>query len=239
MNRLWRSPVWQRRAATVLGVLAVLAVTSGTAVLRSAPSPSSSSSPADRPSPSRTVPADDQAPGAVIGAGTTTAVATDAAREPLPASRRPGPQPPSSVRLPGGATSALVRTGLTADGTLPIPDGVGHAAWWGADFGDDDGAALVAGHVNWHGRSGPFTTLRLLSPGDEVSVRDAGGGMWTYRVDSATTLHKARLGELAPELFDQDGPHRLLLVTCDGDYLGGSSGYSGNLIVSATPVGKR
>ncbi len=226
MTSWWRSPVWQRRAATVLGVLAVLAVTAGTAVLRSAPSAQQS-----RPGTVAPAPAVPE-----VAAGVPGTAETEPSREHRAAPPRPGPQPPNSVRLPGGATSTLVRTELTADGTLPIPDGVAHAAWWGAGFGADHGAAVVAGHVNWYGRSGPFTGLFRLGAGDEVTVRDAEGRTWTYRVASATTLHKSGLARYAPELFAQDGPHRLLLVTCGGDYLGGSGGYADNHIVTAKLV---
>lgn len=230
MTSRWRSPVWQRRAATVLGVLAVLAVTAGTAVLRSTPSAQPSEPGAVAPAPA--------APEMTASAPATAE--TEPSREhratPPRSGPQPQPQPPNSVRLPGGATSTLVRTELTADGTLPIPGGVARAAWWGAGFGDDRGAALVAGHVDWYGRSGPFTGLFRLGAGDEVTVRDAAGRTWTYRVVSATTLHKSRLARYAPELFAQDGPHRLLLVTCGGDYLGGAGGYSDNHIVTAKLV---
>ncbi|EHR60519.1 class F sortase [Saccharomonospora cyanea] len=229
MTSWWRSPVWQRRTATALGVLAVLAVTAGTAVLRSAPSARPSEPGAVAPAPA--VPE--------VTARVPGTAETEPPREPRAAPPRPGPQPPNSVRLPGGATSTLVRTELTADGTLPIPGGVDRAAWWGAGFGDDRGAALVAGHVDWYGRSGPFTSLFRLEAGDEVTVRDAAGRTWTYRVASATTLHKSRLARYAPELFAQDGPHRLLLVTCGGDYLGGTGGYSDNHIVTAKLVSGR
>ncbi|MGW9478351.1 class F sortase [Saccharomonospora azurea] len=220
-----RSPVWRRRAATVLGVLAVVACTSGLAVLRSAP---------DAPDTGAEVAVEPvEESGRRLGA---VAEAESREERPPPTSSNPGPQPPNSVRLPGGATSTLVRTDVAADGTLPIPDGVASAAYWGAGFGEDRGAALVSGHVNWHGDTGPFAALLRLSAGDEVTVRDADGRTWTYRVDAAAMLHKDDLGAYAPELFAQDGPHRLVLVTCGGDYLGGSGGYSDNYIVTAELV---
>lgn len=212
--------MWQRRAATVLGVLAVLAVTTGMAVLRSVPSGSGSETSA---SSGVTVEAPEER-------------TSEASRQPRPTSPRPGPQPANSVRLPDGATATLVRTELTADGTLPIPDGVAHAAWWGAEFGHDRGVALVAGHVDWYGRSGSFSGLFRLVAGDEVVVRDEVGRRWTYRVVAATTVHKSGLAPKAPELFSQDGPHRLVLVTCGGDYVGGAEGYEDNHIVTAELV---
>jgi hypothetical protein len=217
------SPVWRRRVATVLGVLAVVACTSGLAVLRSAPDTSGTG--------------DETGEESVVPAPASPRTSANSRDERAPVtSTAPETQPPDSVRLPSGATSTLVRTDLTGDGTLPIPDGVSAAAWWGAGFGDDSGAALVAGHVNWHGASGPFADLLRLSAGDAVTVRDADGRTWTYRVDAASMLHKDQLGAYAPQLFSQDGPHRLVLVTCGGEYLGGEGGYSDNYIVTASLV---
>jgi hypothetical protein len=50
------------------------------------------------------------------------------------------------------------------------------------------------------------------------------------------TIRKDNLTERAGALFGQDGPHRLVLVTCGGDYVGGTEGYADNRIVSASLV---
>jgi hypothetical protein len=138
-----------------------------------------------------------------------------------------------TIRLPGGGTARLVRKELTPAAVLPIPSGLGDAAYWGANLGARSGAALVSGHVNWAGRKGPFDELWSMRPGQDVSVMDSAGGRWVYRVTGAVTLHKDDLPAQAPRLFGQDGPHRLVLVTCGGDYLGGTDGYRDNRVVSA------
>ncbi|MBE8521864.1 class F sortase [Amycolatopsis sp. H6(2020)] len=145
-------------------------------------------------------------------------------------------QRPGTVRLPGGATARLVRTELTDTGVLPIPRGLGDAAWWGAKLGAAQGAALLSGHVNWEGRRGPFDELWRMRAGDEVSVVDARGGRWIYRVDDVVTLPKETLPAQAARWFGQDGPHRLVLVTCGGDYVGGTEGYDENRLVTAELV---
>ncbi|MGW5717353.1 class F sortase [Amycolatopsis sp. NPDC003865] len=145
-------------------------------------------------------------------------------------------QRPGTVRLPDGATARLVRTELTDRGVLPIPRGLGDAAWWGAKLGAAQGAALLSGHVNWEGRRGPFDELWRMRDGDEVSVVDARGGRWVYRVDDVVTLPKEALPEQAAKWFGQNGPHRLVLVTCGGDYVGGTEGYDENRLVTARLV---
>ncbi|UOX89794.1 class F sortase [Amycolatopsis sp. FBCC-B4732] len=145
-------------------------------------------------------------------------------------------QRPGTVRLPDGATARLVRTELTDTGVLPIPRGLGDAAWWGAKLGADRGTALLSGHVNWEGQRGPFDELWRTRAGDEVSIVDARGGRWVYRVDQVVTLAKEALPQQAQSWFNQSGPHRLVLVTCGGDYVGGTEGYDENRLVTANLV---
>lgn len=148
----------------------------------------------------------------------------------------PAAQVPSLVKLPGGGIAKLVKQELTDDGTLPIPQSLGEAAWWGADAGAAQGAMLLSGHVNWKGQKGPFDELWRVKAGQEVDVVDAVGGKWVYKISDIVTVDKSKLDQSAPQLFGQDGPHRLVLVTCGGDYVGGTEGYDENRIVTADLV---
>ncbi|RSN63372.1 sortase [Amycolatopsis sp. WAC 04182] len=145
-------------------------------------------------------------------------------------------QAPGTVRLPGGGTAKLIRKELTADGTLPIPEGLDEATWWGAKLGADQGASLLSGHVNWKGKKGPFDELWRLKTGQQVDVVDTDGGKWVYKIGEVVTVHKTKLAEQAEKLFGPDGPHRLVLVTCGGEYVGGTDGYEDNRIVTASLV---
>ncbi|MEA5366538.1 class F sortase [Amycolatopsis sp., V23-08] len=201
--------------AAVAGALAVAAFAAGVVVLTwLPPEPVSIAAPAPG-----TLPGENAAPAVLPADSSSTA------------QQRPG-----TVRLPGGATARLVRTELTDTGVLPIPRGLGEAAWWGAKLGADRGAALLSGHVNWEGQRGPFDELWRMRDGDDVSVVDARGGRWVYRVDDVVTLPKETLPAQAARWFGQDGPHRLVLVTCGGDYVGGTEGYDQNRLVTATLV---
>ena len=148
----------------------------------------------------------------------------------------PAAQVPGVVKLPGGGTAKLVKQELTADGTLPIPQSLGEAAWWGADAGAAQGATLLSGHVNWKGQKGPFDELWRVKDGQEVDVVDTTGGKWVYRISGIVTVDKSKLDQSAPQLFGQDGPHRLVLVTCGGEYVGGTEGYDENRVVTADLV---
>ena len=39
------------------------------------------------------------------------------------------------------------------------------------------------------------------------------------------------------DAFDQDGDHRLVLITCSGVYRRDRGGYENNLVVFGTPIG--
>lgn len=157
-------------------------------------------------------------------------------REPSVVPVRDLGQPPGTVRLPDGGTAQLVHREIDASGTLPIPDGVDEATWWGAGIDADNGATVMAGHVNWNGEVGPFNQLWEAERGQHVTVTDKDRRLTRYEVSEVITLDKTELPSRAAELFGQGGPHRLVLVTCGGRFVGGDTGYDENRIVVAKPV---
>lgn len=222
-------PVWRRRLAAVLGALAFAAGLGGMVVLGNSGLPGISGTGEGAVGPPRTPTAVRPPPAA---AGETRDADNSATRHP---GAVPGPGSGPSVHLPGGA-AALVRTRVTPDGTLPVPDGLRAASWWGADPGAAHGATVLAGHVDWGGRTGPFAALWDLGRGARVTVVDDGATRRAYRVVETLTLHKDDLAAHAGRLFGGDRPHRLVLVTCGGDVSGGD-GYTENRIVVAEPAG--
>ncbi|MCK2241029.1 sortase [Crossiella sp. S99.2] len=159
-----------------------------------------------------------------------------ASSAPMTVTTPPPGQRPGTIRLAAGGSARLVRREITPDGTLPIPDSLDEAAWWGVGLGAPNGAAVLSGHVNWRGRTGPFDELWRAERGQPVTIADAAGLRWTYRVTEILTLHKDELPRHAERLFNARGPHRVVLVTCGGDFVGGTDGYRDNRIVVAEPV---
>ncbi|TLW91814.1 class F sortase [Saccharomonospora piscinae] len=157
-----------------------------------------------------------------------------------PAAERPATAPsgqrPGTVRLPDGGTATLVREELGADSVLPVPDDLDEATWWGAGLDAPSGASVFAGHVNWRGSVGPFSELWDVRAGERVTVADEDGTRFHYAVTQILTLGKDELPARAGELFGQSGSHRLVLVTCGGRWLGGTTGYAENRVVIAEPV---
>ena len=79
-------------------------------------------------------------------------------------------------------------------------------------------------------------TLRAVQAGQTVTVVDGGGKQLKFVVDQVLTVGKDNLPQHADELFGQTGPHRLVLVTCGGKWVGGALGYDQNRVVIAHPV---
>jgi hypothetical protein len=148
----------------------------------------------------------------------------------------PGPQKPGTLRLPGGGTAMMVRQGLGPGNTLPVPSNIGQAAWWGAALDAVSGASVFAGHVNWRGATGPFAELWNERIGGVVTIMDSAGKTAEYRISQLVTVHKNDLATRADDLFGQAGPHRVVLVTCGGRWVGGSDGYEENRVVIADPA---
>lgn len=189
------------------------------------PAPTTTPAPATTPTPAPTRPAPKSSPTPTPEQAPTAA--------PRPVSQA---QPRSTVRLPRGGTARLVRRELEPGGVLPVPESLGEATWWGAGLTSRTGATVFAGHVNWRGQTGPFAELWQSRIGERVTVVNGTGKRSSYRVSQVLTLDKDELPDRAEQLFGQQGPHRLVLVTCGGRWVGGADGYEENRIVVADPL---
>lgn len=197
----------------------------------------------------RAIPSADAAPPA---ASPTTSPTSDPA-SPTPVTATPDPITPdptrttTKLRAPAaptvlavprlGATMEVDPVGVDRRGDMVIPDDPRVAGWYryGADPGSATGATVLAAHVDDRERgTGPLARLGTLRRGDPVTV-SAGGVDHVYRVATVLRLDK---GELDTEdLFDREGPSRLHLVTCGGDFDRATGHYEDNIVVVATPVG--
>jgi hypothetical protein len=172
---------------------------------------------------------------------TTAAAPATASTGPLAADSTTAAHPTGvpatgSVRLPAGGTAQLIPAQVSKDGTMSVPDQLDQATWWGATLGAPQGATLLAGHVNWQGRTGPFAELWQDQVGQQVTVVDNAGRDWVYRITQLVTVAKADLPKRANQLYGLDGDHRLVLATCGGEFVGGTEGYDDNRFAVATLV---
>jgi LPXTG-site transpeptidase (sortase) family protein len=144
---------------------------------------------------------------------------------------------PETVVLPGGA-QALVQPAVTVDGQLQVPENVQHVGWWdgSAYAGDPFGRTVIAGHVDSaSGGDGFFARLERVEQGDMVTLR-AGAHRLSYKITAKQVVARGALATDS-QAFDQSGSHRLVLITCTGDYRRDRGGYESNLVVIGKPIG--
>jgi sortase (surface protein transpeptidase) len=126
--------------------------------------------------------------------------------------------------------------GLEEDGSLEVPPGAYPVGWYhGSARPGQQGAAVLAGHVDWEGEPGAFYGLRELVPGDTVDVERADGTVATFVVDRVETHPKDDFpSEAVYGRIDSAG---LRLITCGGAVDEETGQYLDNVVVFARLVG--
>jgi LPXTG-site transpeptidase (sortase) family protein len=144
---------------------------------------------------------------------------------------------PEHLTLPGNADAA-VHPAATVDGLLRVPENVRHVGWWdgSARAGEAFGSTVIAGHVDSDTYGiGFFARLLRIKVGDTVTLRGDSHRL-RYRVTSVRKVDKKALATKS-QAFQQTGPHRLVLITCTGNFHRDRGGYDSNLVVVAKPLG--
>jgi hypothetical protein len=141
---------------------------------------------------------------------------------------------PVQIEIPAiGVSSRVIPLATQADGSLEVPQDFAQTGWWtgGAEPGEL-GPAVVAGHVDSFQGPAVFFDLQQLQYDDAITITRVDGSQAVFAVREMLQVDKA---EFPTELVygPTDAPE-LRLVTCDGDFDGGS--YLGNLIVTAELV---
>jgi LPXTG-site transpeptidase (sortase) family protein len=144
---------------------------------------------------------------------------------------------PEKLTLPGNA-SAAVLPAATVDGLLKVPENVKHVGWWdgSAQAGEPFGSTVIAGHVDSATEGiGFFARLLRIKVGNTVTLR-AGSHLLKYRVIAVRKVARKALATDS-QAFQQTGPHRVVLITCTGNYHRERGGYDSNLVVIGKPIG--
>lgn len=146
--------------------------------------------------------------------------------------------PPTSLRVAAIEVAApVVSTTVDATGALVVPESPREVGWWsgGAAPGAPYGTILMAGHVDSVEEGvGSLVDLSRTPVGATVRVAGPGGAAQAYRVVARRSYPKTTLPWR--ELFRQDVPARLLLVTCGGDFDRRTGHYERIVVVFAVPV---
>ncbi|MCW2741852.1 MAG: hypothetical protein JWR45_2274 [Blastococcus sp.] len=134
-----------------------------------------------------------------------------------------------------GVDSELMALGLEDDGSLEVPPDGFPAGWFtGAPMPGEIGPAVMAGHVDWDGLPGVFYDLRLLEPGDEITVTREDGSVVAFAVASVEQFPKDAFPSAA--VYGNLDHPGLRLITCGGSFDAGERSYVDNIVVFADLV---
>ena len=143
---------------------------------------------------------------------------------------------PVTLLIPSLNISAPVKAlGVTVDYSLEAPAGISEVGWYrlGATPGSP-GNAIMSGHLGYPGgKPAIFNSIPRLHSGDEVEVQFADGTAVRFAVDR---VYKTPYRNLPADFFATQGPSRLTLITCIGDYRANELTYSDRLVVEARPL---
>ncbi|PFG43328.1 sortase family protein [Isoptericola jiangsuensis] len=125
--------------------------------------------------------------------------------------------------------------GVDPDGSMELPGSGDVAGWYryGAAPGQDEGNVVIASHVDTSDGVGAFAALATARPGQRVTVVDADGTRYRYRVTDVRRYDKSTVPLDA--LFERGGDPRLVLITCGGRWDAAAGSYEDNLVVTAVP----
>lgn len=126
----------------------------------------------------------------------------------------------------------IVALGVADSGEMDVPTDADTVAWYehGPSPGQD-GSAVLAAHVDYHGSRGVFFDLSALEAGATLTVEFADAPARTFTVIDGASIAKTALP--IDELFRRDGQPALTLITCGGDFDPERRSYESNVIVYA------
>lgn len=142
---------------------------------------------------------------------------------------------PYTLRIPRiGVDAPVTPIQSNEERILEPPQDPGIAGWWsdGAAPGEPQGSVLMVGHTVRNEGKGVFDDMGNLSSGDAIEVAGSDSTL-TYRVQSIDVLSKEEVARSAEQIFAQNGPGRLVLITCD-DWDG--KAWRSNIVTIAAPA---
>jgi len=142
---------------------------------------------------------------------------------------------PVQLRYPDiDADMEVEPKGVASDGQMEIPDDAAQAGWYeyGNAPADDTGTTVIAAHAGSRETPvGPLYALKDAEAGEQITVVDDAGDEHRYEVTEVQRMGKEGL-DFTP-YFERSGQHRLVLITCGGQWIPEQNSYADNIIVVA------
>jgi len=148
------------------------------------------------------------------------------------------PNAPVSVAIDElGVRAPVDPVGIYEDGSVEIPEDVSRVGWYrfGSDPAQGEGSTVIVGHRDGFDQgAGAFYSIAGLDIGDAIEVELADGSLRDYEVVAREVVAKNLLP--TSDLFAENGPERLTLISCIGYFDRDGNGYRENVVVTAVPV---
>ncbi|NDA49497.1 MAG: class F sortase [Actinobacteria bacterium] len=148
------------------------------------------------------------------------------------------PNAPVSVAIDElGVRAPVDPVGIYEDGSVEIPEDVSRVGWYrfGSDPAQGEGSTVIVGHRDGFDQgAGAFYSIAGLDIGDAIEVELADGSLRDYEVVAREVVAKNLLP--TSDLFAENGPERLTLISCIGYFDRDGDGYRENVVVTAVPI---
>lgn len=167
--------------------------------------------------------------------GRTAVASTLPVRAAEPLSQTELAVPPARVVVPSLDLDVdIVSVGVDDEGLFDVPS-ADEVGWYryGASPGQE-GAAVLAAHVDYNGQAGAFFSLQEMEPGALIHIEYVDGSTQSFEVVDQALYDKTSLP--ADELFRRTGAPVLHLATCGGTFDPVARSYLGNRVVTAVPL---
>ncbi|MET0422672.1 MAG: class F sortase [Actinoplanes sp.] len=141
--------------------------------------------------------------------------------------------PPTRVEIPAlRVRESVIGLGQQADGSMAVPADARTIGWYTkAPTPGALGPAVLAGHVDLHGKAGTFARLSTLEKGDQVRVTRQDGRVAVFAVTAVDRYPKNQFpADAVYGAIDHAG---LRLITCGGDFDRSAGHYVDNIVVYA------
>ena len=138
-----------------------------------------------------------------------------------------------------GQTAVVDPIQLTTTGMLIPPTDVSRLGWYSASAvpgaEGNSGSTVITGHINYQGQGAGFASnFTQLKLGDDFTIA-IDGQPQTFRVTQAP-FRVAKGTEMPAVVNDTTGSNKIVLITCGGQFVGGTLGYEDNIFTVAEPV---
>jgi len=154
----------------------------------------------------------------------------------LASAPKAAPLPPSEpvrIEIPSlGVNAPIVRLGQAADGSVQVPPLGDHnlAGWYDRTvLPGQAGTSVILGHVDNFTGPSVFFSIKMLRPGDTVTVVRADGKSAEFSVDGVQKVTKATFPSAA--IYGNTRYPGLRLITCGGPFDSATRQYLDNIVV--------